>query len=191
MHDHDWSMLHDVGWSWCSSILITFFGSIDISICPKAGYFKNDFALFKVSTLVSKSFSKCYDLSFPKRVSNVFSRHFRISNCVFAKLCFMKHPCSGTKHTWIYMKHPFLSVHEKWTFFFRNSWGISWVQNSCAGSPALRNQWSAETLLSAVNAMDGDAQLGVLEKLGDLLPDSPSQLQELVQAWYHYIKIWW
>lgn len=36
--------------------------------------------------------------------------------------------------------------------------------------------------------MDGDAQLGVLEKLGDLLPDSPSQLQELVQAWYHIIS---
>ena len=73
---------------------------------------------------------------------------------------------------------------------------VSRAPNSYAGSPALRNQWSAETLMSAIKAMDGDAQLEVLQNLAEILPDSPSQLEDMKQAWYHnsanmYLNLNW
>lgn len=46
-------------------------------------------------------------------------------------------------------------------------------------SPLLRNQWSAETLLSAIKCMDADAALAHIQ--ADL-PDDPDQLAELYQA---------
>lgn len=48
-----------------------------------------------------------------------------------------------------------------------------------AGSPVLRNGWSAESLLAAVAALDQDA--GLMESLE--LPDDPEELAALVEAW--------
>ena len=50
--------------------------------------------------------------------------------------------------------------------------------------------------MSAIKAMDGDAQLEVLQNLAEILPDSPSQLEDMKQAWYHnyanmYLNLNW
>lgn len=50
------------------------------------------------------------------------------------------------------------------------------------GSPLLLHQWSAATLLSAVKAMESDAQIDVLGDLDAQLPDDPAELQKLVEA---------
>lgn len=54
-----------------------------------------------------------------------------------------------------------------------------YIPEGMSTSPLLRNQWSAETLLSAIKCMDADAALAHIQ--ADL-PDDPDQLAELYQA---------
>lgn len=49
-------------------------------------------------------------------------------------------------------------------------------------TPTLRNQWSAATLLSAVNAMDTDADLAAIAGIEGLLPDDPCELAKLCEV---------
>lgn len=48
--------------------------------------------------------------------------------------------------------------------------------------PTLRNSWSAQTLLSALKAMDNDVDAGVLAALQEQLPDDPNELEQMYQA---------
>ncbi len=106
----------------------------NLEICRKAGRLKLNFEMFQ------KSFNNvfrrvCFDI-FSKICLKRISVHVRISKktairnilslrCMFfAKLCFMKHPCSDMKRSRICMKHPFPGMYEKMYVFFRNSLGF-------------------------------------------------------------------
>ena len=107
--------------------MVIFFG-IEISICRKAGRLKINFEMFQ------KSFNNvfrrvCFDVFFGDLFEENFGtcsnfektaiRNILSLRCMFfAKLCFMKHPCSDMKRSCICMKHPFPGMYEKMYVFF-------------------------------------------------------------------------
>ena len=130
--------------------------------------------------LFEENFGTCSNFE-----KNSYSKYTQSTVHVFREIVFHETSMFGHE-TFTYMHETSVSGHvRKNVRFFSKFFRVSRAPNSYAGSPALRNQWSAETLMSAIKAMDGDAQLDVLQNLADILPDSPSQLENMMQAWYH------
>lgn len=59
---------------------------------------------------------------------------------------------------------------------------VTSLQGPMSETPMLRNQWSAATLLSAMKAMDADADLEAIAGIEGLLPDDPCELAEMCEV---------